>query len=245
MPLPTPDYLSSIYVHWNGDQVDGILLDSTATENQVIRWDTLREQEYTIFDTVITAYANKLVIAAEADYLTWPGSPPGWQVIDFGGSIVGANPTGLSTTETYSFDVLIDAGVQHIAVPGASAQTFDDLVVTIAGLLTGATIAIDSDNNVTITSSTIGAGSVVYVSNDELFHYINGFVHFGTDSNFQRFAGYDTVVEMILQTYLGRLVSVVTIPHKPIVPSGPLDSLRVYFHHGDAAWKYLYNDAAA
>jgi hypothetical protein len=96
-------------------------------------------------------------------------------VVDFGGSLVGANVLGLcANSPSYSLQLLVDGTIQSgITVQSGQLSTVNDL---IAAFNAAGFIAELFGGNIRFKSATQGAGSSVRIQSDALLKYIPGYV---------------------------------------------------------------------
>ena len=109
----------------------------------------------------------------------------GYQVVNFGGAVVGGNNTGLANQScaTYSVTINIDnSGNQIVSAAGSSLQTFNDVITAINTQTTGCTAAIVG-GNIRITSDTTGRLSTVSITNDKMFGCMTGYGSISTAVN--------------------------------------------------------------
>jgi len=156
--------------------VDVFVTKIVGTDTQLIRETGLTDVEAAFLTTHETA----------------AGSVAGSQVVDFGGTALTGNATGLvdDTTE-YTATINIDGTDNAVLVVGNAAQTFGDLITQINADLPGTEAALDGDDNITVTSSTTGNDSVVLITDVDLFSTLTGFV------------AVDAAVDGDLQTVIG------------------------------------------
>lgn len=135
-------------------------------------------------DGTATQYVRKSIVSVVAADVTKfdaretaAALVAGYQTVDFGGTVVGGNATGLANDATaYTASISIDGTAYPVSVVGSAAQTFTTLVTEINADLPGTEAAIDGDGNITVTSSTTGNTSKVVITDTDLFSSLTGFV---------------------------------------------------------------------
>lgn len=95
----------------------------------------------------------------------------GYQEVDFNGSVVANQPTGLVAGTTYTCTVAVDGANNSVSFLGSAATLFSDLITAINADLTGATAAI-VNGNIRITSAATGFASTIAISADNLFKHL-------------------------------------------------------------------------
>jgi len=176
----------------------------------------------------------------------------GSQVVDFGGTVVGGNPTGLANDATvYSCTVTVDGVAVPIAITGSAAQTFTTLVSEIdTDLGAVATATIDA-GDIKIESATTGFDSTVVITPGNIFSSATGFVAFmasssGVGAAADFLAAFDLeIIPNLSQTFTATYGGVIKqVGAKPIILAGGpnVDSTDVYWNGTD--WVRLVDDAA-
>jgi len=242
MPLPNPDYLSTEFIHWNSSTHDAVLVATVGTTKRLIYWNPLDNIGRLRLHTLVMAYVAKNSLT-EATALTVVNSP-GWQVVNFMGTVVGANPTGLANNATvYTATIIVDGTPVAVAVTGSMAQTFTDLINEINVDLGGTATASIVNGNIEVTSSTTGSTSTVDTDDESLFRNCNGFKVL--DIPFNGAADIDEVFQFNLfaQQPIGENFDIQDIPRRP--PRKTNDKSDVYFDHFDMMWKHTFDDSPA
>lgn len=102
---------------------------------------------------------------------------PGHQTVDLDGSAVGAGATGLANDATeYTATITIDGTPIPVLVVGDDAQTFDELIAVINGLLGAAGEIGISGGNLQVISASAGLSSTVSITDVDLFMSLTNFV---------------------------------------------------------------------
>lgn len=106
------------------------------------------------------------------------GSKAGYQTVNYNGTIIGSNPTGLANNATvYSATVAVDGGAPiALNITGSTAQTFTALVNQINIVLGVNATATIIGGNIRITSATTGLASSISIVDTNLFSSTTGFV---------------------------------------------------------------------
>ncbi len=88
----------------------------------------------------------------------------GYQVVDVGGTITGADPTGLTNDATaYTADITIDGVLHSVSISGSTAQDYTSLLFQINAILGAAGTASLVNFDLQITSSTSDVTSTVSI----------------------------------------------------------------------------------
>ncbi len=140
-----------------------------------------------VFETKVrgtaTSYIRQSVVAPNpkdlANFGTWETagtSVAGIQTANYGGTVVGANATGLTNdSTTYTASVVIDGTAYAVSVVGSAAQTFTDLVTQINADLPNTEASI-SGGDIVVTSTGTGKASYVSILDTDLFSSTTGFL---------------------------------------------------------------------
>ncbi|MCH7498813.1 MAG: hypothetical protein IH886_02205 [Nitrospinae bacterium] len=136
----------------------------------------------------IAAAAGITSTAVDMPFILSGTSTPftGAQTTNFGGTVIGADPTGLAAA-TFTFDISID-GAAPITISinnnnGTDADTFAEVVSiidTALGLAVPSAGAAIVGGNIVITSDTTVATSSITITDTGLFAALTGFVGFNT-----------------------------------------------------------------
>lgn len=146
--------------------------------------ETVTGDELSTFIQQVMApvFAENTFTDAEFDFydnnLTPGATSNGRQQISFNNGLTsGTLPTGLNNAGTlYTATVTVNGANRAVSFTGAVAQTFDTLIVQLnAALGSTAVAAIDSTNNITITSNALGSSSSVVITDGNLFATLTGF----------------------------------------------------------------------
>lgn len=102
----------------------------------------------------------------------------GFQTIDFNSGITaGTNPTGLpSTAALFKATVTVDGVVKELSVAGNTAQTFDTLLIQLNAAFDGAAVVTIEGGNMVLTSGTVGSSSSLFITDNNLFNSLTGYV---------------------------------------------------------------------
>jgi len=187
----------------------------------------------------------------EANALTGGFPAAGWHELDFGGTVVGTNASGLAA-QTYTASVIIDGAAPiALSVDGTTATTFT-LVISAVNALLGAngTMQISPDGDLEIVSATTGPTSSVVITDVDLFATLAGYVSMGS-----MYIGATTALDILnvneldginignaIREHFNGLIH--TIPNKPILPISAVSNTTIYNDNSDGAWKYYWNDVA-
>lgn len=262
MSLPNPDYLTDVRYQWNGRTRSSVILATTAGSGSpvtggsitTLNWEGTEVYQRQRFHNLLMAYATHKGQSEANALSSFPCE--GWQEIDFGGTVVGSNASGLSA-QTYTASVVIDGGTAiPISVNGATATTFTLVVSQInTSLATGSpapgTAQINASGNIEIISATTGTSSSVVITDVTLFAALTGYVSMGS-----QYVGATDPVDILdvneldginighsIREHFNGLVN--EIPNKPILPRGGINtSTTIYNDNSDGVWKYLWNDIA-
>ena len=102
----------------------------------------------------------------------------GFQVVDFGGAVVGTNSTGAVNDATnYNAEIVVDGSSTYISAAGSTIQTFDDLITQMnadADFGAVASAAIVS-GDIEITSIAYGSSSTISIIDSNLFSPLTGY----------------------------------------------------------------------
>lgn len=242
----SPDFLTNEFAFHNGTTQPSALIEVVGTVRTFIMWNFMDvAEQQTIFDLIMT-YATKNG-AIEATALPVP-STAGWHVVSFAGQVVGANPTGLVPTRTYTSNIVVDGTPIEVSILGSSAPTFTDLINEINADLGVAATAAITNGDIDITSSGAGAASSVVVNELDLFKRLTGFVDMG-----RFYHGVDDAEDVIALNFINKETYkllldrsyVVFAPKPDAMPIGPFSKDLVYFDHDTTTWKHLFDDSLA
>jgi len=255
MPLPNPSYLTNIRYQWNGNTRSSAVLDIPTGYITSINWEGTDVYQRQRFHDLIMTYAVHNG-QTEANALTAGFPCGGWQEMDFGGTVVGTNPSGLSA-RIYTASVTFDGSTTPVAlsVDGTTATTFTTVLAAINAIIgAGSPIKgvaqISPTGNLEIVSHTTGVTSSVVISDVDLFSSLSGYVSMGS-----QYIGATAPIDIldvnelyginignpIREQFFGILE---TIPNKPVLTRNTLTSLTTYNDNSDGVWKYIWNDAA-
>lgn len=209
MTLPNPDYLTNEFFSWNSSQSPAVLISTSAgitDSKRLIKWLNVDNFDRTIIHDLIMGYNARLAVPeTEANALLNFVPHSGYQPVNYNGSVVGANSTGLvfdsvtatsgqqvinvggaviTTTATglanmptvYTANISVDGGAnQPISISGATAQTYATLINEINADLTGATASLVG-GNISIISASTGIASTISTSDVDLFSTLTSYV---------------------------------------------------------------------
>jgi hypothetical protein len=119
-----------------------------------------------------------------------PTAVAGYLNFDYGGTLLGANPSGLVGTNTYTAEFLIGDVTKSVSVLGSLATTITDLITQLNIDLSPQGSAALVGGNIRVTSATAGPLSRVRVSDANIFESVTGFVEIDTPVD----GYYDSVV---------------------------------------------------
>lgn len=99
-------FLASKNPKFNGQMYECIVVETVGSDERLLVWDDLSGTDKARFTTLFTAYGGDAPLA---------GSVAGWHTVDFGGTVVGTNSTGLTvgTAEVTDIDF-----TSHTIAPG-------------------------------------------------------------------------------------------------------------------------------
>lgn len=249
MPLPNPDYLTDEYFGWAADQESSAVFETNGTTLELVLWNYLSFISKSRLHDLIMGYTNKNGLL-EAAALTGFVATKGFQILDFGGTIVAGNSTGLHLTNDVSGTITIDGVDFVVTTNGTASPTFADLIININAVLGLAGVASIFNGNLMIESSgAVVDDTFVSVSSGLLWLSLDGFVSFGS-----QFHGADTALKILtlndvdagtfddFETLLHGARH--SVPEKPSgVPGATSDFDAIYFNHASADWRRRYNDA--
>lgn len=117
------------------------------------------------------------------DNTTPAAASSGFQIANYGGTVVGTNPNG-KAAGTYTASIVVDGTAIPISYTSAGGETFTQLVNAINADLGVSAIATITGGNIRIQSSTIGSASTVQVIEpNTLFTGTTGFVSYNVPIN--------------------------------------------------------------
>jgi hypothetical protein len=231
---------NDVNMKFNGELTSCLVLGTVGSEQYVIPKNAMTDHDVAMFETLYDSVG--------------PGSAAtsGSQTANFGGAVVGGNPTGLLNDATvYTATVLIDGvNSQSINITGSAAQTFTTLVselTTDLGVFGSASIV---GGDIVITSASTGSSSTVSITDGTLFAALTGFVSFdaavpGVDA-VPALTALEALDELVLpngttytSTY-GMLIK--KVGPKPTVPSGGHMLNRNATYWNGTSWLYLIDD---
>lgn len=243
-----PTARSYTFTHYNGGFVDVVTVPgTTATFTDLL---TSINGQMTNTTATIDGDGNLL--------FTTSGSGPNELVHIVDGDLFGNLEDGLSfgdsipgTGTVYEFHVEVDGTVEKYTIIGEDAATFADLVAAMSTAMTGeATVTIDADDNILVTSDTTGnASSIKIVGVDgridplsvDLWESLEGFAGFGIPQH-----GADDFIDSLFLTEgiggdrIFNKVDTVGRGPKPIVGTNVNDSTAVYYDGSD--WVRVIDD---
>ncbi|MGI0075783.1 MAG: hypothetical protein ACREAU_00060 [Nitrosopumilaceae archaeon] len=242
----SPTFLTTEFAFHNGTTQPSALISVVGTTRTFIMWNFMNVATQRIIFDLIMEYAIKNGLV-EATALPVPATA-GWHRVNFEGSVVGANPTGLDPTRIYTSNIVVDGTPIPISILGSAALTFTTLIAEINADLGAAATAAIVNGNIEITSSVVGAASSVVVNELDLFKRLTGWVNMGAF-----FHGVDNVEGVIALNFINNETykllldrSYAVFGPKPIaIPFGPFSKDLVYFDHDTTSWKHLFDDSAA
>jgi hypothetical protein len=147
--------------------INGYITDVRGTATQFVRASAINGDE-----TVLT---KKDFVDFEAAK-TAGATVAGTQTVDFGGTVVGGNATGLANdATTYTATIVVDGVSFAVSVVGSAAQTFTTLITEINADLPGTPAAI-SGGDIVVTSAVTGNSSFILITDGTLFSTLTGYV---------------------------------------------------------------------
>lgn len=226
-------------VNFNGELSSSLVFRVDGTDKYLVPVAELSVHDREQIDNLWDTYGSFPVVAAS-----------GYQVANFGGTVVGGNATGLANDATnYTATFTIDGTPISVGVTGSLAQTFTALLGEVNGDLGPAgTMTIDA-GNLKVTSATTGSTSTVSLTDGTLFAALTGFVSFDA-----AVVGVDPVADMLEAMMTELLPNGTTyystyryliqiIGAKPFVPSGgTLRANATYWNGTD--WVRTIDDTA-
>lgn len=249
MPLPNPDYLTDEFFGWDATEESSVVFETNGTTLELVLWNYMDFITKSRLHDLIMGYADKNSVA-EVAALTGYFSTSGFQVLDFGGTAVAGNSTGLHPTDGVTGKITIDGADFFVTTDGTASPTFADLIVNINAVIAGFGLASIVNGNLMIESLGVDTNNTfVDVSSGLLWLRLTGFVSFGS-----QFHGSDTALRILYQNKLDNsFVDFVTLLHgarhsvpekPPGVPGNTSDFDHIYFNHATSTWRRRYNDAA-
>lgn len=251
MPLPNPDYLTAQPFNWDETTKQAILLDSSAAITGVkrsIRWEACDEYDRQRVHDLLTGYNDRAAApVAEANIVTGFIAARAYHTLDFGGSVVGGNSTGLVSGEIYTASVVVNGTETVISIDGANGLTFTALLATIDGIIPSTVDTVIFDGNIEFTSATAAAGQVVEVFDQNLFSSCEGA---SLDLSKEIRVGVTTIGDVFdlnykdgYQTYTDLLIGALsTVSNKSHRSARSVND--VYYNHGTGTWLLVYTDVA-
>lgn len=116
------------------------------------------------------------------DNATPAAATSGFQIVNYGATVVGTNPNG-KAAGTYTASIVVDGTAIPISYTSAGGETFTQLVNAINTDLGVSAIATITGGNIRIQSSTIGSASTISITDTNLFAGTTGFVTINTAIN--------------------------------------------------------------
>jgi len=103
----------------------------------------------------------------------------GSQVVNVGGSVTGADATGIpNVAGPFTATITVDGAAQAISIAGTAAQTYTNLINELNADLGVTATASLSGGNILITSATTGLTSTVSIADTDLFANVTNFAGF-------------------------------------------------------------------
>lgn len=193
--MPLPGYVTNENVQFNSILDPAIVVSTSGTNKNIIVWANLAADGQALIQSFITAIGGALPVVAYS----------GYQIADFNGTIVGANPCGLATSHGYQIvnvggahaggdstgltndatvyvaTVVVDGTPITVNVTGSAAQTYTTLINEINTDLGVSATASLSAGNILITSASTGSGSSIRITDsntkNDLFGSLTTFVN--------------------------------------------------------------------
>jgi hypothetical protein len=236
--MPAPAYVTNENIQFNSVLDPCVLIKTVGSDNHFIKWVSLNADDQAIFDAFVTAIGGTLPIGAPF---------AGYQTVDFGGVVVGGNPTGLANDATiYTADIIVDGVNKPINIVGSAAQTFTALITELNVDLGVAAVASIVGGNIVITSATSGNVSTVFILDHFLFRLLVGMKKFKTPIN-----GASSFEEALQLNYaengttfynLFKGLIIVVGPKPPLPPDADITNTEIYWA---TSWKKLFDDSPA
>jgi len=129
----------------------------------------------------IAAAAGITSTAVDMAFILSGTSTPftGAQVVNVGGSVTGADATGIpNVAGPFTATITVDGVATAISIAGTAAQTYTDLIIELNADLGVAATATLSGGNILVTSATTGLTSTVSIADTDLFANVTNFVGF-------------------------------------------------------------------
>lgn len=178
--------------------IDAAVAGTNTNSKELILWNNLNTYDQNLFVQLVNnaggalpvlAYSgfqvadfNGTVVGANPSGLSNATNAGGYQIIDVGGTHVGGDATGLANNATvYTAIVVVDGSSISVVVIGSTAQTYTTLLNGINTALGASATASLSGGNIKITSATTGSSSSVNAldsGENHLFSSLTTFVRF-------------------------------------------------------------------